>query len=186
MNSSLTPPPDREGGREKPAGPPTIENVDALLTGLAAVVGVLVGAAAALAFRASEREQRVPSHEIPTPALPQGAADVLALLRSSTVVLDGEDRVVRSSPAAYSFGLVREQRLLSEELLELVRQVRRDGQLVLRHPLGLLTGTERQGCGGADQDADDSREACQQRVHGSDGRWGQAVAGTTLPGRARR
>jgi two-component system sensor histidine kinase SenX3 len=119
--------------------------VDALLTGLAAVVGVLVGAAAALAFRASERSQRVPAHEIPTPALPQGAADVLALLRSSTVVLDGEDRVVRSSPAAYSFGLVREQRLLSEELLELVRAVRRDGEIreveleLARGPLGSAT-----------------------------------------------
>ena len=119
--------------------------MDALLTGLAAVVGVLVGAAAALAFRASERSQRVPAHEIPTPALPQGAADVLALLRSSTVVVDAEDRVVRSSPAAYSFGLVRQQRLLSDELLDLVRAVRRDGEIreheleLVRGPLGSAT-----------------------------------------------
>jgi two-component system sensor histidine kinase SenX3 len=70
---------------------------------------------------------------------------VLALLRSSTVVLDAEDRVVRSSPAAYSFGLVREQRLLSDELLELVRAVRRDGEIreleleLARGPLGSAT-----------------------------------------------
>ena len=78
--------------------------MESLLIGLAAVVGLLVGAAAALAFRVSEREQQVPDHEVPTQLLPPGAADVLALLRSSTVVLDAEDRVVRSSPAAYSFG----------------------------------------------------------------------------------
>ncbi len=104
-------------------------SVDALLTGLAAVVGLVVGAAAALAFRASEREQRSIKHESPPSSLPPGAADVLALLRSSTVVLDGADRVLRASPAAYSFGLVREQRLLSEELLELARAVRRDGEI---------------------------------------------------------
>ena len=119
--------------------------MESLLIGLAAVVGLLVGAAAALAFRVSEREQRVPDDEVPAQTLPPGAADVLALLRSSTVVLDAEDRVVRASPAAYSFGLVREQRLLSEELLELARAVRRDGEIreveleLARGPLGSAT-----------------------------------------------
>jgi two-component system sensor histidine kinase SenX3 len=119
--------------------------VESLLIGLAAVVGLLVGAAAALAFRVSEREQRVPDDEVPAQTLPPGAADVLALLRSSTVVLDAEDRVVRASPAAYSFGLVREQRLLSDELLDLARAVRRDGEIreleleLARGPLGSAT-----------------------------------------------
>jgi two-component system, OmpR family, sensor histidine kinase SenX3 len=129
VNSSLTPGPARPGRPGQGLAPPTIGSVDALLTGLAAVVGVLVGAAAALAFRASERSQRVPPDELPVPTLPGGAADVLALLGASTVVLDTEDRVVRASPAAYSFGLVREQRLLSDELLELVRGVRRNGEI---------------------------------------------------------
>lgn len=110
---------------------PTIGVVDALLTGLAAVVGVLVGAAAVLAFRASEREQHQvrSAEQSPAPVLPPGTADVLALLRSTAVVLDGEDRVVRASPAAYAFGLVREQQLLPEELREMARQVRRDGEI---------------------------------------------------------
>ncbi len=105
--------------------------MDALLVGLAAVVGVLVGATAALAIRASEREQRGTTSlpETSQPALPPGAADVLALLGSSTVVLDAEDRVVRASPAAYVFGLVREHRLVPAELLDLVAQVRRDGEI---------------------------------------------------------
>jgi two-component system, OmpR family, sensor histidine kinase SenX3 len=119
--------------------------VDALLTGLAALIGVLVGAIATLAFRASEREQRVPEEELPEPILPPGAADVLALLGSSTVVLDADDRVVRASPAAYSFGLVRNQRLLSAELLDMVRAVRRDGEIrereleLPRGPIGSST-----------------------------------------------
>ena len=60
----------------------------------AAVVGVLVGAAAVLATRVSEREQRtVPVDETaPAPVLPAGVADVLAVLRSSAVVLDADDR----------------------------------------------------------------------------------------------
>jgi two-component system, OmpR family, sensor histidine kinase SenX3 len=120
--------------------------VDALLTGLAAVVGVLVGAAAVLAIRASEREQaHAEPDELSAPLLPPGAAEVLALLRSSTVVLDTDDRVVRASPAAYLFGLVREERMLSDELLEMVRQVRRDGEIreqeleLRRGPIGSAT-----------------------------------------------
>jgi two-component system sensor histidine kinase SenX3 len=113
--------------------------VNTLLIGLAAVVGLLVGAAAALAFRVSEREKRVPAHEVPALSLPVGAADVLALLRSSTVVLDAEDRVIRASPAAYSFGLVRDERLLTDELLDLVRAVRRDGE-IREHELELPRG----------------------------------------------
>jgi two-component system sensor histidine kinase SenX3 len=120
--------------------------VDALLTGLVAVVGVLIGAAAVLAIRASEREQaHAAPDEGPPPLLPPGAAEVLSLLRSSTVVLDTDDRVVRASPAAYLFGLVREDRLLSDELLEMVRQVRRDGEIreqeleMRRGPIGSAT-----------------------------------------------
>jgi two-component system sensor histidine kinase SenX3 len=120
--------------------------VDALLTGLAAVVGVLVGAAAVLAIRASEHEQaHAAPDEVPPPLLPPGAAEVLAILGSSTVVLDTDDRVVRASPAAYLFGLVREERLRSDELLEMVRQVRRDGEIrqreleLRRGPIGSAT-----------------------------------------------
>ncbi len=105
--------------------------MDVLLTGLAAVVGVLVGAAAVIAFRTSERDQRAPDPgAVPVePVLPPGVADVLALLRSSTVVLDSADRVLRASPSAYSFGLVRGQRLISDELLAMARLVRRDGEI---------------------------------------------------------
>ena len=125
---------------------PTIGVVDALLLGLAAVIGVLVGGAAVLATRLSEREQASTVDEAAAPPLlPAGVADVLALLKSSTVVLDAEDRVVRASPSAYAFGLVKEARLLQPDMLEMVRQVRRDGEIrereleLRRGPIGSAT-----------------------------------------------
>jgi two-component system sensor histidine kinase SenX3 len=68
-------------------------------------------------------------------------SDVLAVLRSGAVVLDAEERIVLASPAAYSLGLVRGGRLISDELLDLVRQVRRDGEIreaELELPRGLI------------------------------------------------
>jgi two-component system sensor histidine kinase SenX3 len=60
--------------------------------------------------------------------LPAGVATVLAVLRSSAVVVDDSDDVVKSSAPAVALGLVRSQRLASAELAELVSQVRRDGR----------------------------------------------------------
>ena len=119
--------------------------VDVLLAGLAGLVGMLVGAGAVLAFRVSEREQRTGPPPRPQPTLSAGVPDVLAVLRSSAVVLDGEERVVRASPAAYSMGLVRGDRLRSDVLVDLVRRVRRDGEIreaeleLPRGPLGTAT-----------------------------------------------
>ena len=111
---------------------------------LAGLVGLLTGVAAALAFRVSERQQHSdPGPPAAQPVLPSGVADVLAVLRSSAVVLDAEDQVVRASPSAYSFGLVREDRLVATDLLELARKVRRDGEIreaELELPRGPLGG----------------------------------------------
>jgi two-component system, OmpR family, sensor histidine kinase SenX3 len=59
--------------------------------------------------------------------LPPGVSSVLAVLLSSAVVLDSDDRVLSSSAAAREFGLVSNDRLLVGELLALARQVRREG-----------------------------------------------------------
>jgi two-component system sensor histidine kinase SenX3 len=101
-----------------------------LLASLAGVIGVVTGAAATLAFRLSEREQAADSPPpAPAPVLPPGVADVLAVLRSSGVVLDGDDEVIKASPAAYILGIVRNDRLVADDLLELARKVRRDGEI---------------------------------------------------------
>ena len=120
--------------------------MDVWLTALSGVVGVLVGAGAVLAFQLSEHEQRRPAEgELPASTLPAGVADVLAVLRSSGVVVDAEDRVVRASPAALSMGLVRADRLVSDTLLDLVQRTRRDGEIreerleLPRGPMGNAT-----------------------------------------------
>jgi two-component system, OmpR family, sensor histidine kinase SenX3 len=70
-----------------------------------------------------------PGESPPPTRLPAGVASVLSVLSSSAVVLDSEDRVLRASAAARSFGLVQDDRLLVGELLALARQVRRDGEI---------------------------------------------------------
>src|ERR1700760_270115 len=61
--------------------------------------------------------------------LPPGIASVLAVLSSSAVVLDSNDRVLRASAAARAVGLVKGDRLMVSELAALARQVRRDGEI---------------------------------------------------------
>jgi two-component system sensor histidine kinase SenX3 len=63
------------------------------------------------------------------PGLPAGIDSVLSVLSSSAVVLDGDDRVLRASAAARSFGLVDGDRLVVSELVALARKVRRDGKV---------------------------------------------------------
>ena len=95
---------------------------------LAALIGAVVAGGAVLAWHVSERQQAAvpPGDE---PVLPAGVATVLSVLRSSAVVVDDEDQVVKASAPALAFGLVRGNRLVSTELAELVGQVRRDGQI---------------------------------------------------------
>jgi two-component system sensor histidine kinase SenX3 len=107
---------------------------------LAALIGAVVAGGAVLAWSVSQRQQGMVTRS-EEPILPAGVATVLAVLRSSAVVVDDSDEVVKSSAPAVALGLVRNQRLASAELAELVSQVRRDGQireadLVLPQPNG--------------------------------------------------
>jgi two-component system sensor histidine kinase SenX3 len=81
-----------------------------------------------LAWHVSERQQRHTS-PVEEPVVPPGVATVLSVLRSSAVVVDDNDLVLKASAPAYALGLVRGTALSSEELADLVRQVRRDGQI---------------------------------------------------------
>lgn len=95
---------------------------------LAALLGAVVTASGMVAWHVSEREQRhVPL--IDEPVVPPEVATVLSVLRSSAVVVDEDDTVLKASAPAYALGLVRGAALLSDELAGLVRQVRRDGQI---------------------------------------------------------
>jgi len=95
---------------------------------LAALTGAVVAGGAVLAWAISDRQQ----HGLPEtdePVVPPGVAAVLSVLRSSAVVVDDADVVLKASAPAYAFGLVRGTQLASRELAELVSQVRRDGQI---------------------------------------------------------
>jgi two-component system sensor histidine kinase SenX3 len=105
---------------------------------LAGLIGLLVGVFGVLAFRLSERE-KLGLGEPPEPELPPGVTEVLGVLRSAAVVLDIADGVVKASPAAYAFGLVRGHDLVHCELRDLADEARRYG-LVRERELELARG----------------------------------------------
>ncbi|PFG44385.1 two-component system sensor histidine kinase SenX3 [Isoptericola jiangsuensis] len=100
-----------------------IQGVTAVVAG---VLGVVVGVVAALAFRFSDRAQRRDPEESPA-ELDAGLVRVLSVLRSAAVVVDEDDEVVRASPPAYALGVVRNDALVHQTIVDLVREVRRDG-----------------------------------------------------------
>ncbi|MER7486461.1 ATP-binding protein [Streptomyces sp. NPDC126497] len=106
-------------------------DVNAAVAAVAAIAGVLTGVIAMLAFRFSEREQRRPTRTSlhTDPVLPPGVDTVLSVLRSSAVVLDEADGVVKASSAAYALGLVRGGKLSVEPMLQMARDTRRDGEI---------------------------------------------------------
>ncbi|MEU6175009.1 ATP-binding protein [Streptantibioticus parmotrematis] len=106
-------------------------DVNAAVAAASAIGGVCTGAFAVLAFRWSEREQARPTRSsLHTEAvLPPGVDTVLSVLRSSAVVLDEGDTVVKASSAAYALGLVRGGRLAVDRMLQMARETRRDGEI---------------------------------------------------------
>ncbi|GAA0985368.1 ATP-binding protein [Acrocarpospora macrocephala] len=98
-----------------------------LLASFAAMGGFLVGTLVMMAIRRQSEPVREP--EPVDDSLAPGVASVLAVLPSSAVVLDREDRVLRASSAARAYGLVRADALMAAELLALARKVRRDGEI---------------------------------------------------------
>ena len=95
---------------------------------IAGVIGVIVGAALTYFWRFNEKQQDE-QDAVPTPIVPPGADAVLSVLSSSVILIDSSDTVVKASAPAYALGLIDGDRLAIDELMDLVRQVRRDGQV---------------------------------------------------------
>ncbi|MEP6665207.1 MAG: ATP-binding protein [Nocardioidaceae bacterium] len=93
------------------------------------VIGALLGAVTVLSFRLSERDQGRAPVAVTEPLVPPGVAAVLSVLRSSALVVGPDDEVLKASAPAHVMGLVRGSHVGVDELLELVRAVRRDGQI---------------------------------------------------------
>lgn len=117
-----------------------------------ALLGALCGAGVTFAWLFSERQLHGGNRPAETDPgdLPPGVATVLSVLRSSALVVDETDQVLVASAPAYAMGLVRDSRLMVDELARDVHRVRRDGQireteLSIRHSPGTapLTVTAR-------------------------------------------
>lgn len=111
---------------------------------IAGLIGLSLGVFGVLAFRVSEEQRKLVDVEFEDPSLPEGAAEVLAAVGRAFVVVDAIDGVVRASPAAYAYGLVRGHTLVHEQLLEMTAKVRRDG-VILERLLELPRGPLGQG-----------------------------------------
>ena len=89
-------------------------------------MGLLVGVAAIIAFRLSERAQHTVPPQ-PEPELDEGLVRVLAVLRSAAVVLDPDDVVVRATPLAYALGVLQSGGRVNTVIAPIVAAVRKDG-----------------------------------------------------------
>ena len=116
-----------------------------MLIGLVAgLIGLALGTFGVLAYRVSEKQRELLDVDAEELSLPAGAAEVLAVVGRAFVVLDDVDGVVRASPAAYAYGLVRGHTVVHKELLDMTAGVRRDG-VILEKQLELPRGPLGQG-----------------------------------------
>ncbi|MBD7996156.1 two-component sensor histidine kinase [Arthrobacter sp. Sa2CUA1] len=114
-------------GSSVPLRPPKLGTVNPVLLGLlSGILGLAVGVFGVVAYMSSQRHRRELA-EVDEPALSEGAAEILGVLGRAYIVVDGIDGVVRASPGAYAFGLVRGHTLMQDEVLALTARVRRDG-----------------------------------------------------------
>lgn len=97
-----------------------------LLAVVSGLIGMLLGLSGTFALRGTTR-RREEAAAVGEPSLPPGAADVLSVMGRAYVVVDGVDGVVRASPAAYAYGLVRGHSVVHDDLLIMIRSARASG-----------------------------------------------------------
>jgi two-component system sensor histidine kinase SenX3 len=104
---------------------------------LAALVGVLMGAALMYAVHSRRSAPAALAGPAPAPELVAPDAGLahevtalLAVLRTSGIVLDEHDAVMACSPTAVTHGLVRGDEVAHRSLLELAQRARREADLV--------------------------------------------------------
>ena len=110
---------------------------------LCVLVGIAIGLLSSVALRRSDRA-RAEWALVEEPTISDGAAQVLAVIGRAYVVVDAVDGVVRASQGAYAYGLVRGHSMVQEEIVELIRQVRRDG-VIIEKTLEIARGPMGQG-----------------------------------------
>lgn len=93
-----------------------------------AVAGLVVGTSAGLAFSRSRLEAASDGITAGSTLERDGVVPVLAALRSTVVVLDDDDEVLRASAAAYTFNIVRDDEVCEPQVAEMVARVRASGE----------------------------------------------------------
>lgn len=130
MTGVRTPGTQHVVARRRRSCSPRLSNVG---TGLdvivAALVGLVVGAIATLAFAMSERERRGEEEVQAASELSDEELTVLAAIPAITIVLDEHDKVLRATADALTFGLVTPNRLTHASLIRLVELLRRKGEI---------------------------------------------------------
>ena len=96
---------------------------------VALVIGLGIGVLLTWALLRARRAEPSPTFEIAEPVVPAGVAEVLVVLPAAGVVVGPHDEVLQANVTARSLGLVRGSRISVPELLQLVRIVRREGDV---------------------------------------------------------
>ena len=118
----------------------TVESVDPILVALFSIlIGLCIGVVSMWAVNRSERE-RARWADVEEPSISDGAAEVLAVIGRAYVVVDAVDGVVQASPGAYALGLVKGHTVISEELLEMIHQVR-SHEVIVEREINITRGT---------------------------------------------
>nr|WP_197430125.1 ATP-binding protein [Auraticoccus cholistanensis] len=113
---------------------------------LAAVLGAVLGATVAVWVVLSRARTRPTVQErlnVTEVQVPDGVSQMLGVLRSAGVVVGPHDEVLQATDQARGVGLVRGTRVVHREMLELVREARRTGQ-VQSVDLELVRGGDQQ------------------------------------------
>jgi two-component system sensor histidine kinase SenX3 len=94
---------------------------------LALVAGAIVGAGLVLVLTRDNRKKQLETIEAER-TIPEGAVEILDLLTSAGVILNGSNTVVRATNGALALGLVQNRLLIHSELVRLVELVRGTGK----------------------------------------------------------
>jgi two-component system, OmpR family, sensor histidine kinase SenX3 len=96
---------------------------------VALVIGLGIGVLLTWAALRTRQAEPSPTFDVAEPVVPAGVAEVLVVLPAAGVVVGPHDEVLQANAAARSLGLVRGSRISVPELLQLIRIVRREGDV---------------------------------------------------------
>lgn len=118
-----------EIGREAPSGLNYPGTVGPTVTVLLIAVGlVCLGAGIGIMLSRRRRKAAASAADLAGLAGTDAAVPVLAALRSTVVVLDDDDEVLRASASAYTFNIVRDDAVVEPTVASMVSRVRASGQ----------------------------------------------------------